>query len=173
MKRLSLSVLAILLVLPLVLPLADAQAGPLRDRIRERVQERQVSGGSEETDRADRANLADMGGSAQSCAEWSQKVNRLQKRANGRNAGPAPLLENLSYGSEPLQNLDVFLPQKAGNGGMAPIILMVHGGGWCVGDKAGAQMTANKVARWVPKGFIFVSVNYPMVSRLLKFADKR
>ena len=44
MKRLSLSVLTILLALPL----ADAQAGPLRDRIRERVQERQVSGGSEE-----------------------------------------------------------------------------------------------------------------------------
>lgn len=164
MKRLSLSVLAILLALPLVLPLADAQAGPLRDRIRERAQERQASGGSEETDRADRANLADMGGSAQSCAEWSQKVNRLQKRANGRNAGPAPSLADLSYGSESLQKLDVFLPQKAGNGGMAPIILMVHGGGWCVGDKAGTQMTANKVARWVPKGFIFVSVNYPMVS---------
>ena len=169
MKRLSLSVLAILLALPL----ADAQAGPLRDRIRERAQERQASGGSEEADRADRADLADMGGSAQSCAEWSQKVNRLQKRANGRNAGPAPSLADLSYGSESLQKLDVFLPQKAGNGGMAPIILMVHGGGWCVGDKAGTQMTANKVARWVPKGFIFVSVNYPMVSRLLKFADKR
>ena len=83
MNRLSLSVLAILLALPL----ADAQADPLRDRIRERVQERQESQGADETD---------MGGSAQSCAEWSQKVNRLQKRANGRNAGPGPSLADLS-----------------------------------------------------------------------------
>ena len=39
---------------------------------------------------------------------------------------------------------------------------MVHGG-WCVGDKAMAGVTANKVARWTPKGLMLVSVNYPMV----------
>ncbi len=32
-----------------------------------------------------------------------------------------------------------------------------------MGDKRGAQITQNKVERWTPKGFIFVSVNYPMV----------
>lgn len=142
------------------LPPFDVEAGPLRDRIRERMQERQEPDGTEEADVDD---LADMGSNARSCAEWSQKVSRLEQRAGSRNAGPSPDLKDVAYGSATLQRLDVFLPKNAGPGS-APIILMVHGGGWCVGDKAGAQMTANKVARWVPKGFIFVSMNYPMVA---------
>src|SRR5262249_26431157 len=47
---------------------------------------------------------------------------------------------------------------------LAPIIVMVHGGAWCVGDKALKSTTKNKVARWSPKGFLFVSVNYPMIT---------
>lgn len=156
-KRLSLALLAILFALPT----AGVQAGPLRDRIRERMQERQEQRDADGTDTAD---LSEMGGNALSCADWSQKVNRLQKRANGRNAGPSPDLKDVAYGGEALQKLDVFLPKGAGSRSPAPIILMVHGGGWCVGDKAGAQMTENKVARWVPKGFVFVSANYPMVA---------
>lgn len=166
-KRLSLALLALLCAISL----AEAQAGPLRDRMRERMQERlqehQEPRGTEDTEDTGDPELADMGGNSQSCAEWSQKVNRLQKRANGRNAGPTPDLKDVAYGGQTLQKLDVFLPKNAGNVGhvgTAPIILMVHGGGWCVGDKAGAQMTENKVARWVSKGFVFVSANYPMVA---------
>ena len=149
-----------------VLPLTDAQAGPLRDRLRERAQERQTqqAGAMEGTDAAEFNELADMGGNAMSCEEWSQKVNRLQQRSSGRNAGPTPDAKDVPYGGEVLQKFDVFLPNNRGSGNLAPIILMVHGGGWCVGDKAGSQMTANKVARWVSRGFIFVSANYPMVS---------
>jgi acetyl esterase/lipase len=40
---------------------------------------------------------------------------------------------------------------------------MVHGGGWLRGDKEMGRVVDNKVARWVPLGFILVSVNYPMV----------
>ena len=158
--------LSALLTILLALPFAGAQAGPLRDRLQARVQERQAQRGAGVEDAGsgtNTADLGDMGGHAMSCAEWSQKVNRSQGRANGKSAGPLPDLRDVAYGAEARQRLDVFLPKKAGEGGTAPIILMVHGGGWCVGDKAGAQMTENKVARWVPKGFVFVSVNYPMV----------
>lgn len=156
-KHLSMALLAILFALPT----AGAQAGPLRDRIRERMQERQEQ---RDTDGTDSAELADMGGNALSCADWSQEVNRLQKRAKGRNGAPSPDLTDVAYGGDGLQKLDVFLPKGPGNNGPAPIILMVHGGGWCVGDKAGVQMTENKVARWVARGFVFVSANYPMVA---------
>jgi len=156
-KRLSVALLAILFALPI----AGAQAGPLRDRIRDRMQERQETRGAEDSELGE---LANMGSNGQSCAEWSQKVNRLQRRANGWNTGLSPDLKDVAYGGEALQRLDVFLPKGTGSGGPAPILLMVHGGGWCVGDKAGVQMTENKVARWVPKGFIFVSANYPMVA---------
>lgn len=71
---------------------------------------------------------------------------------------------DIPYGSDPTQRFDVYAPAQARG---APIILMVHGGAWFLGDKGAAGVVANKVARWVPRGFILVSVNY----RLLPKAD--
>jgi len=70
------------------------------------------------------------------------------------------VLRDVAYGPAKLQTMDVYLPSapKA-----APIILMVHGGAWAFGDKTNAQVYENKVARWVPRGFILVSINYPMI----------
>ena len=70
------------------------------------------------------------------------------------------VLRNVAYGPDKLQTMDVYLPPDTK---AAPIILMAHGGGWRRGGKANPGVYENKVARWVPKGFIFVSVNYPMV----------
>jgi arylformamidase len=70
------------------------------------------------------------------------------------------VLRNVAYGPDKLQAMDVYLPPNAK---AAPVILMVHGGAWRIGDKRHPPVFENKVARWVPKGFIFVSVNYPMV----------
>lgn len=44
---------------------------------------------------------------------------------------------------------------------------MVHGGAWRFGDKSSVGVVKNKVARWLPNGFIFISVNY----RLLPDSD--
>jgi acetyl esterase/lipase len=70
------------------------------------------------------------------------------------------VLRNVAYGPDRLQAMDVYLPPDAT---AAPVILMVHGGAWRFGDKRHPPVVENKVARWVPKGFIVVSVNYPMV----------
>jgi acetyl esterase/lipase len=70
------------------------------------------------------------------------------------------VMHDIAYGPGRLQAMDVYLPPQPK---AAPIILMVHGGAWAFGDKANGQVYENKVARWVPRGFIFVSVNYPMV----------
>jgi acetyl esterase/lipase len=75
-------------------------------------------------------------------------------------ATPDKVLRNVAYGPDKLQAMDVYLPPEAK---AAPVILMVHGGAWRFGDKRHPPVFENKVARWVPKGFIFVSVNYPMV----------
>jgi arylformamidase len=66
---------------------------------------------------------------------------------------------DLAYGSDPAQKLDVFIPKDAK---AAPIIVMVHGGAWMIGDKANANVVANKTLRWLPKGYIVVSPNYRM-----------
>lgn len=70
------------------------------------------------------------------------------------------VLRDIAYGPKELQTMDVYLPPQAK---AAPVILMVHGGAWAIGDKTNPQVYENKVARWVPRGFIFVSVNYPMI----------
>jgi acetyl esterase/lipase len=67
---------------------------------------------------------------------------------------------NVSYGSDPLQRFDVYMPPNAKN---APVILMVHGGGWYQGDKTDTPVVQNKVNYWVPTGVVFISVDYPLV----------
>ena len=68
-----------------------------------------------------------------------------------------PDYENLAYGDNDLQTVDVYLPNNVEN---APIIFMVHGGAWRFGDKTAEAVVKNKLSRWVSKGFIFVSANY-------------
>jgi arylformamidase len=69
------------------------------------------------------------------------------------------VLRDVAYGPAKLQSMDVYLPPEPK---AAPVILMVHGGAWRIGDKRHPPVFENKVARWVPRGFIFISVNYPM-----------
>ena len=82
--------------------------------------------------------------------------DKIEKRIG---EGPVPSLTAF-YGKHAEQNLAAYLPVKPTS---APIILMVHGGAWCIGDKAMTKVTLNKVNRWVTKGFIFVSINYRMI----------
>lgn len=78
------------------------------------------------------------------------------------------VLRDIPYGTDPKQRMDVYLPTGGGNAtGPAPVIFMVHGGGWRTGDKRMAKVVDNKAARWLPRGFVFVSVN----NRLLPQAD--
>ena len=65
---------------------------------------------------------------------------------------------DLAYGSDPAQRLDVYIPARRRS---APIILMVHGGAWMLGDKGNTNVVANKVAYWLPKGYIVASTELP------------
>ena len=102
----------------------------------------------------------DAGGT---CAEWVRRV-KLLERFRDKQASPEPSIADVPYGPHPLQTFDVYRPAAAESGGASPIIVMVHGGGWCVGDKGAPGVTNLKVERWVGRGFVFISVNYPMVS---------
>jgi acetyl esterase/lipase len=70
------------------------------------------------------------------------------------------VMRDVAYGSDPRQRFDVYAPMQARN---APVIFMVHGGAWARGDKAMRNVIENKVARWVPRGFIVISTNYRML----------
>jgi acetyl esterase/lipase len=80
----------------------------------------------------------------------------------GRTTIPANVrvVRDVAYGADPKQRFDVYLPAGATN---APVIFMVHGGGWRTGDKSGRAVVENKVAHWSRAGVIVISVNYRLL----------
>ncbi|SFK68733.1 alpha/beta hydrolase [Lysobacter sp. cf310] len=80
-------------------------------------------------------------------------------------AGPPRAdLPDLSYGPDPAHRLDVYRPARARK---APIVVMVHGGGWRIGSKDARGVVGHKAERSLANGRIFVSIDY----RLLPGAD--
>lgn len=161
---------AVLLCVALIQPAQAAEGGKLREMLQQRMQER--SAGGEEGAGAGGGKLGALlakrkaGGSDDgsgmmgnlSCEKMHKLVGGKTKKHDSDDV--APTMADLAYGAAEAQKLDVYIPSGAKN---APIIFMVHGGGWCIGDKSMGKVATNKVARWLPKGFIFVSVNYRMV----------
>jgi acetyl esterase/lipase len=66
----------------------------------------------------------------------------------------------VAYGPDARQSFDVYAPTDATG---APVIFMVHGGAWMIGDKTNRRVVENKVEHWVPKGFVVISANYRML----------
>lgn len=95
--------------------------------------------------------------------DWSQAESEQDMAGEADDRAPFSLPESvavrqdLAYGADPAQRVDVYLPRAPR---AAPVLFMVHGGAWMLGDKAHGGVVANKVGRWVPKGYILVSVNY-------------
>jgi arylformamidase len=119
------------------------QGGPLRELFRERLAERFGDAGDEDDD-----------GMA------------VDASAAMFTPPPGMVLEpDLAYGDDPAQVLDLYRPTIAVAG--AALIVLVHGGGWRRGDKAGPRLVQNKVLHWVGQGHVLVSLNY----RLLPDAD--
>jgi arylformamidase len=92
-----------------------------------------------------------------------------ERRAKAQDAAEQSprVLRDVPYGTHAKQRMDIYLPANPASAGTAPVIFMVHGGGWRVGDKGAASVVQNKLARWGPRGFVFISIN----NRLLPDAD--
>lgn len=61
-------------------------------------------------------------------------------------------------GSAPnLTALDIYAPDGAKD---APVMIMIHGGGWSMGDKNNRGLNTNKAPFFHQNGFIYVSINY-------------
>jgi acetyl esterase/lipase len=68
---------------------------------------------------------------------------------------------DLAYGSDPAQVLDVYSLPSASRA--RPIMVMVHGGAWAFGSKDYKGVVEGKLAYWLPRGVLFVSVEYRML----------
>ena len=154
--------LAVFILSFVVLFAAAAQAdGPLRDFLQKRHIEKAQSG----EQGGMLSSLLDGEGEGTTCAEHKAKLDKLLDSRIGQRAyGPKADRQDIAYGEHARNKLDIFMPKTRFGNAAAPIILMVHGGGWCVGDKALKSTTAYKVDRWTPMGFMFISVNYPMIA---------
>lgn len=69
-------------------------------------------------------------------------------------------LANVAYGPDARQTMDVYVPPEAR---AAPILFMVHGGGWRRADKSAYAVVQNKLDYFAPRGFILVSADYRRV----------
>jgi acetyl esterase/lipase len=62
-------------------------------------------------------------------------------------------------GAKPRRNLlDVYLPREAGN--KRPVLLQIHGGGWCIGEKE--QQGLPLMNHLAARGWVCVAPNYPL-----------
>jgi len=59
------------------------------------------------------------------------------------------------------QSLDLYLP---GTPGPHPVMVMVHGGGWRLGDKANRAMWKDKAPHFNREGWVYISINYRLTN---------
>lgn len=67
---------------------------------------------------------------------------------------------DIAYGENRQHKLDLYRPDSAQD---APIMVMVHGGAWRLGNKSIGRGVRNKVEHWVGKGWILVSLDYRLL----------
>lgn len=119
-------------------------------------------------------------------AAQSLRERLAQGRAAASHATALPegarVERDIAYGPDPAQRMDVYLPPHAEH---APVIFMVHGGGWMFGDKDSSGVVDNKAAHWLPAGYIVMSIDYRLspsanpleqaddVARALAFAQSK
>ncbi len=130
-----------------VLPVSVA-AATLRDKIMERRLERQEQKNGQARTDDDQREMSD--------------AETTNIGADGLPAGTR-VLRDIAYGSDKRQTMDVYLPATAIARTDMPVILMVHGGAWRIGNKTARGVVENKAAHWLPKGYVFISINYRML----------
>ncbi len=96
------------------------------------------------------------------------------RRRRGGIEWPAGIVveADLPYGRRPAQRLDLYRPAEGR--GPWPVLVLVHGGAWAMGDKAQPEFIEAKVRHWVPRGWVVVSVDYrllPMAGPLEQAED--
>ena len=68
---------------------------------------------------------------------------------------------DVSYGADPCEVMDVYIPKDAYGKGEVGCVLFIHGGSWSGGDKKEEELRCRYV---VNNGFIAVSMNYTLYS---------
>ena len=79
---------------------------------------------------------------------------------NNQSSSTVKSLKNVAYRHHAKQMMDVYFPSKPlADQKNAPLMVMVHGGAWSIGDKNNTAVIKNIVDYWGQRGWIFISIN--------------
>lgn len=70
--------------------------------------------------------------------------------------------DNISYGADAKQVMDLYLPAD-GNASSTKLMILIHGGAWADGDKADFDAYIDELKRRLP-GYAFANINYRLFS---------
>lgn len=79
-----------------------------------------------------------------------------------------PLHEGNQGASTNLVSLDIYVPEGLAMDERLPVVFMIHGGAWEIGDKADTPVVYFKAPFFTSHGYVFVSTNYEL-SPAVKF----
>lgn len=68
---------------------------------------------------------------------------------------------DVSYGEDPCEITDIYIPKKAYRRKENGVVLFIHGGSWSGGDKSEEELRSRNVAN---QGYIAASINYTLYS---------
>ncbi|MEO6540435.1 MAG: alpha/beta hydrolase [Ferruginibacter sp.] len=71
-------------------------------------------------------------------------------------------MTNVSYGTDPLQKMDIFLPANR-TVATTKVMILIHGGGWTSGDKADFALQMDTLKKRIPDYAIF-NINYRLAA---------
>lgn len=89
-------------------------------------------------------------------------ITACQKQATTTDAAVASSILNVSYGADPQQKLDVYLPAGR-SADSTRLVFLIHGGGWTGGDKADFTGSISSFQLSLP-GYAFVNINYRLAA---------
>jgi len=69
---------------------------------------------------------------------------------------------DIHYGGDPLQTLDIYLPNEGD--GPFPTVIFIHGGAWMMGDKHSPELIP--FIEGVKRGYAVISVNYRLTPQI-------
>lgn len=75
---------------------------------------------------------------------------------------PAQSYTDVAYGGDPKQKMDIYLPADR-TAAATKVIILIHGGGWTIGDKADFTVYADTLKKRLP-GYAIFNINYRLAS---------
>lgn len=72
------------------------------------------------------------------------------------------MIQDIRYGENEHQRLDLYLPHDT-KAGVSPLALVIHGGGWAIGDK-GTGPSSSLCRHLSENGIVAASINYKLIS---------